>query len=81
MLAWLANRVHENALFQKLHARCDRCGLYYRKKLESCNHCSELSDSELTRTLEEKQGFRDVLGAGMIVCAILIVLIMAVLVI
>ncbi len=78
MLAWLLDRVHETAAFLRIHDKCPYCGLYYRKKLGKCNHCSDLSDSELGEIFQKRRQFRITLGGGMLAVAASIVVLMLV---
>jgi len=40
---------------QPKQKRCERCGLYYSKNLEKCDHCSELNDSKLAALKAQHQ--------------------------
>ncbi len=56
--------------------KCERCGLFFKKQLDRCPHCSQLDDEALLRQIARRSNYRVNLGRGMLIGAIALVLIM-----
>lgn len=76
MLLWLLRQTEDSIRFHKTHRRCKRCGLYHKKKLTDCSHCSDISDTDLIKAIEKRKKFRISLGTGMIIGAMVFVVVM-----
>ncbi len=76
MLLWLLKQTRDNIRFHKTHVRCERCGLYYKKKFTDCSHCSGISDEDLAKAINQRKKFRLSLGRGMIIGAMVFVVVM-----
>ncbi|MCJ8321039.1 MAG: hypothetical protein MJK12_15475 [Colwellia sp.] len=66
---------------QPKQKRCDRCKLYYPESLDKCDHCSELSTSQLAQlkaqhqeTLQDNSTFGKYLLLGAVIIGSLLLL-------
>jgi len=72
----LLKDLQEKIKLRKQQEICGRCGLLYKKILETCPHCSHVKDYELQRLLKKRANERINLGKGMILGALAIMLLM-----
>ena len=56
--------------------KCSRCEDWYVKLLDSCPHCAELSDTELSRIKEERAEGATKIGRLFLIIAIVVFLLM-----
>ena len=76
MSLWLFERLRQKRQWLKRHRKCERCGGYYRKELQACSLCSDLTDARLQEIIGKRRAFRMTLGKGMMIGAALILFLM-----
>lgn len=72
---WLLN-LDEKIRHRATLRKCERCGLFFKKQLDGCPHCSQLDDEALLRQIARRSYYRVSLGRGMLMGAIVLVVIM-----
>lgn len=70
---WMSNRLERKSRERANLTTCERCKLFYNKNLDTCPHCSGLSDHHVARLVKQRARFRLGLGKAMLLAAIMII--------